>query len=158
MWMSVKHKEKKALDIWAREIASAGTGMAPGLSALVGGRPKPSPCLKLFSFLYPKSMLPATIQLDDQQIEYLWCEIFGFFSSRSFKPREKCISFAQFAQFLNDRIHNYYAKKTINSKFENFPQKIYKLSKTNTFFSRFEATRGEKTKYFAPKILTNPSK
>ena len=79
MWMSVKHKEKKALDIWAREIASAGTGMAPGLSALVGGRPKPSPCLKLFSFLYPKSMLPATIQLDDQQIEYLWCEIFGFF-------------------------------------------------------------------------------
>ena len=71
MWMSVKHKEKKALDIWAREIASAGTGMAPGLSALVGGRPKPSPCLKLFSFLYPKSMLPATIQLDDQQIEYL---------------------------------------------------------------------------------------
>ena len=26
MWMSVKHKEKKALDIWAREIASAGTG------------------------------------------------------------------------------------------------------------------------------------
>ena len=25
------------------------------------------------------------------------------------------------------------------------PQKIYKLSKTNTFFSRFEGTRGEKT-------------
>jgi len=71
MWMSVKHKEKKALDIWAREIASAGTGMAPGLSALVGGRPKPSPCLKLYSFLYPKSHLPATIQLDDQQINYL---------------------------------------------------------------------------------------
>ena len=94
MWMSVKHKEKKALDIWAREIASAGTGMAPGLSALVGGRPKPSPCLKLFSFLYPKSMLPATIQLNDQQIEYLWCEIF-FFSSRSLKAREKYVNFAQ---------------------------------------------------------------
>ena len=91
MWMSVKHKEKKALDIWAREIASAGTGMAPGLSALVGGRPKPSPCLKLFSFLYPKSMLPATIQLDDQQIEYLWCEIFGFFSPLVLSKREKNI-------------------------------------------------------------------
>ena len=118
MWMSVKHKEKKALDIWAREIASAGTGMAPGLSALVGGRPKPSPCLKLFSFLYPKSMLPATIQLDDQQIEYLWCEIFGFFLL-SFPQNEiKYISFAQLVllslyiflftfQFLNDKIHNY---------------------------------------------------
>ena len=102
MWMSVKHKEKKALDIWAREIASAGTGMAPGLSALVGGRPKPSPCLKLFSFLYPKSMLPATIQLDDQQIEYLWCEIFGFFSYRSLKMREKYISFAQFVYFSRE--------------------------------------------------------
>ena len=27
---------------------------------------------------------------------------------------------------------------------------MYKLSKTNIFFSRFEGTRGEKTKYFAP--------
>ena len=31
-----------------------------------------------------------------------------------------------------------------------FPQKIYKLSKTNTFFSHFEGMRGEKPKYFAP--------
>ena len=31
-----------------------------------------------------------------------------------------------------------------------FPRKIYKLSKTNTFFSCFEGRRGEKTKYFAP--------
>ena len=30
----------------------------------------------------------------------------------------------------------------------NFPQKIYKLNKTNTFFSRFEGTRGEKTQIF----------
>ena len=41
-------------------------------------------------------------------------------------------------QFLNDKIHNYV-------------KKIYKLSKTNIFFSRFEGMRGEKTKYFAPK-------
>ena len=31
-----------------------------------------------------------------------------------------------------------------------FPQKVYKQRKTNTFFSQFEGTRGEKTKYFAP--------
>ena len=30
LWMSVHHPEKKALEIWAREIASSGTGMAPG--------------------------------------------------------------------------------------------------------------------------------
>jgi hypothetical protein len=28
--MSVRHADKKAVDIWAREIASSGTGMAPG--------------------------------------------------------------------------------------------------------------------------------
>ena len=33
-----------------------------------------------------------------------------------------------------------------------FSQKIYKLSKTNVFFSHFKGTRGEqKPKYFAPK-------
>ncbi len=32
LWMAVQHKDKKALDIWAREIASSGTGMAPGKS------------------------------------------------------------------------------------------------------------------------------
>ena len=35
--------------------------MAPGLCAFVGGRPKISPVLKLFSFLYPKSEVPATV-------------------------------------------------------------------------------------------------
>ena len=69
--MSVQHKDKNALNLWAREIASAGTGMAPGLCQLVGGRPKVSPCLKLFSFLFPKTSLPATIQLNEDQITYL---------------------------------------------------------------------------------------
>ena len=41
-----------------------------------------------------------------------------------------------------------------NLKSKHFPQKIYKLSKTNIFFSRFEGTRGEKTKYFAPKTTS----
>lgn len=71
LWMAVQHPDKKALDIWAREIASAGTGMAPGLCQLIGGRPKPSPCLKLFSFLFPKTHLPAKIQLDESTVDYL---------------------------------------------------------------------------------------
>lgn len=55
MWMSVQHKEKRALDLFAREIAAAGTGMAPGLTAIVGGRPKPSPLLKMQSLLVDKN-------------------------------------------------------------------------------------------------------
>lgn len=65
VWMSVQHRDKKALDIWAREIASAGTGMAPGLCGMVGGRPKATPCLKLFSFLYPKENLPALVKVGE---------------------------------------------------------------------------------------------
>ena len=45
-------------------------------------------------------------------------------------------------QFLNDKIHNYVLFDIIVN-FTHFPQKIYKLSKTNIFFSCFERTRGE---------------
>lgn len=61
--MSVHHRDKKALDIFAREIAAAGTGMAPGLSSLVGGRPKPSPLLCLHSFLIKK-----------EECKVRWCQ------------------------------------------------------------------------------------
>ena len=64
--MSVKHQNKKALDIWAKEIAACGTGGTPGITATVGGRPKASPCLKLFSFLYPKQKLDASITIDGE--------------------------------------------------------------------------------------------
>ena len=44
--------------------------MAPGLCSLVGGRPKVTPCLKLFSYLFPKTFLPANIQLNEDKISY----------------------------------------------------------------------------------------
>ena len=68
--MSVKHQNKKALDIWAKEIAACGTGGTPGITAVVGGRPKASPCLKLFSFLYPKQKLDASITINGQTETY----------------------------------------------------------------------------------------
>jgi hypothetical protein len=58
-WMGVQHDKKEPVEIFSQEIAPAGTGMAPGLTTLVGGRPKVSPVLKLFSFLYPKDLLPV---------------------------------------------------------------------------------------------------
>ncbi|WP_290516050.1 acyclic terpene utilization AtuA family protein [Alcanivorax sp.] len=58
------HDDKKALGLFAREIAQAATGMAPGLSGLVGGRPKPIPRIRLFSTLVEKSAVTATVDLD----------------------------------------------------------------------------------------------
>ena len=57
------HDDKKALGLFAREIAQAATGMAPGLSGLVGGRPKPVPRIRLFSTLVNKQQVPVSVDL-----------------------------------------------------------------------------------------------
>ena len=62
------HNNKKALDIFAREIAQAATGMAPGLTGIVGGRPKSFPRIRLFSTLVPKAAVQATVDVGGEKI------------------------------------------------------------------------------------------
>ncbi|XP_019377225.1 PREDICTED: uncharacterized protein LOC109300836 [Gavialis gangeticus] len=69
IWLAVHHKQKKAVEIFSKEIAPAGTGMAPGLTAIAGGRPSVSPVLKPFFFLYPKRNVKINIFLNGQQVE-----------------------------------------------------------------------------------------
>ncbi|HVK99490.1 MAG TPA: acyclic terpene utilization AtuA family protein [Dongiaceae bacterium] len=59
--MAVSHVDKKALTLFSKEIAQAGTGMAPGITNIVGGRPKVSPMIRLFSCLVPKSTAQTTM-------------------------------------------------------------------------------------------------
>lgn len=63
------HDDKKALGIFAREIAQAATGMAPGLSGLLGGRPKPFPRIRLFSTLVSKSQVNPVVNLGGETRE-----------------------------------------------------------------------------------------
>ncbi|MFZ5699516.1 MAG: acyclic terpene utilization AtuA family protein [Pseudomonadota bacterium] len=60
------HNEKSALRLFGREIAQAGTGMVPGLSGIVGGRPKDNPRIRLFSCLVPKSLIKPTVDIDGE--------------------------------------------------------------------------------------------
>ncbi|XP_038611179.1 uncharacterized protein LOC119935772 isoform X1 [Tachyglossus aculeatus] len=69
LWLAVHHKQKKAVEIFSREIAPAGTGMAPGLTGVVGGRPTVSPVLKPFFFLYPKKKVKIDIFINKQHVE-----------------------------------------------------------------------------------------
>ena len=69
LWLATQHSRKDALEIFAREIAPAGTGMAPGLTHLVGGRPKVSPVLKLFSYLYPRDSIDVEIHMNGEFVE-----------------------------------------------------------------------------------------
>ncbi|XP_067847726.1 uncharacterized protein lratb.1 isoform X2 [Heptranchias perlo] len=69
IWLAVHHMQKKALELFSREIAPAGTGMAPGLTGIVGGRPKVSPVLKPFFFLHPKQNITIDIFLNGKHVE-----------------------------------------------------------------------------------------
>lgn len=60
------HDEPRALRLFAREIAQASTGMAPGLTGLLGGRPKDSPRVRLHSCLVPKTAVTVEVDLDGE--------------------------------------------------------------------------------------------
>ena len=62
--IAVSHPFQQACAFLASEIAQASTGMAPGLAGIMGGRPKVSPVVKLFSFLIPKSQCKVEIDID----------------------------------------------------------------------------------------------
>ncbi|XP_030631847.1 uncharacterized protein LOC115813345 [Chanos chanos] len=73
IWMAVHHKQKKALEFFSREIAPAGTGMAPGLTGIAGGRPRVSPVLKPFFFLHPKAGFKVNVYVNGDLAE-TYCE------------------------------------------------------------------------------------
>ncbi len=66
--MAIKTPSKASAELFAREFAAAGTSMSPGTTGLVGGRPTPTPVIRLFSFLIPKAELPVTLQVGDERI------------------------------------------------------------------------------------------
>lgn len=65
--IAVKHMLKEACMFFASEIAQASTGMAPALAGIVGGRPKASPVIKLFSFLIDKNQVCVEIDFEGKR-------------------------------------------------------------------------------------------
>lgn len=55
----VQHPDPKALDTFARELGSVGLSFAQGTAGLIGGRPKATPVVRLFTFLIDKARLAA---------------------------------------------------------------------------------------------------
>lgn len=67
--IAVRHPSRKAVDIFAGEIAPATTSMAQGSAGIMGGRPKVQPVLSLYSFLLDKSLLRIKVMVGDQPLE-----------------------------------------------------------------------------------------
>lgn len=66
MRVAVNHSMKQALEIFAREIAPAGTSWAPGTTGPALARPSASPLIKQFSFTLPKRQVEILVTVDDQ--------------------------------------------------------------------------------------------
>lgn len=65
--ISTAHPKKEALVLFSREIAQAATGMAPGITGIVGGRPTVWPKIRLYSCLVPKSSVTVSVDLAGHQ-------------------------------------------------------------------------------------------
>lgn len=62
--IAVAHDDKRALEIFAREIFPSATSMAQGITGFAGGRPGVQPIVRLASCLVPKSMVRIEIEVD----------------------------------------------------------------------------------------------
>ena len=65
--IGVSHPDKRALEIFAREIFPAATATAQGLTGFAGGRPTVQPVVRLYSCLVPKSRVNIEVLCDGQQ-------------------------------------------------------------------------------------------
>jgi hypothetical protein len=65
--IGVRHMDKRAVDIFTREIAPAATGMAQGISGFAGGRPSVQPVLRLYSFLLDKARVKIEVDFEGKR-------------------------------------------------------------------------------------------
>jgi hypothetical protein len=61
--LGVRHREKDAIAVFAREIYPAACSMAQGLTGFAGGRPAPQPVIRLFSCLVDKRAVTVEVDL-----------------------------------------------------------------------------------------------
>jgi Acyclic terpene utilisation family protein AtuA len=72
VWLriNVRHTHKAALEIFAKEIAPAGTSWAQGTTGPALARPTVSPAIEQLSFLIDKDKVSARLSIDDVLVEF----------------------------------------------------------------------------------------
>lgn len=69
--VAVKHPDIRGVGIFLKELAGIGLATPPGLSGFTGaGRPRPSPVVRLFSYLTPKDGIEISIDVDGQSTAF----------------------------------------------------------------------------------------
>ena len=67
--LAVTHPHKEALELFAREVAPAGTSWAPGTTGAGGGRASVSPSIRQYAFLLDKSLVETSVAIDGRRID-----------------------------------------------------------------------------------------
>lgn len=68
--IGLRHDDARALEIFAREFAHPGVAMAQGLTGVLHGRPKPTPVLRVHSFLWPKDRVEVMVHFDGEATRF----------------------------------------------------------------------------------------
>tara|TARA_R110002110_G_scaffold88080_1_gene229443 strand:- start:6825 stop:8624 length:1800 start_codon:yes stop_codon:yes gene_type:complete len=68
--IAAKHDNPKALQILLKEASGLALAAPPGLALYAGGRPKPSPVVRLFSFLVDKDAVDAGVRIGTECIPH----------------------------------------------------------------------------------------
>ena len=66
MKIAAKHPDAVGIGVLLKEIVGMGLATPPGLCGFQGARAKPSPVVRLFSFVLPKSALDVLIEIDGE--------------------------------------------------------------------------------------------
>jgi hypothetical protein len=68
---AVRHRDARAVGIFLKEVMGGALATPPGLSLFTGGgRPKPSPVVRLFSFLTDREDAPARVGVAGRDIDF----------------------------------------------------------------------------------------
>ncbi len=68
--LSVHHADKAALELFGREFIPPATAMAQGITGFSGGRPSPTPLVRLFSCLVPKTSVEIGVEVGSRNVSY----------------------------------------------------------------------------------------
>ncbi len=67
--IAAKHRAAKGIGVFIRSVTGLALATPAGLSIFQGGRPRPSPIVRLFSFLLPKTEVVARISCADSETD-----------------------------------------------------------------------------------------
>ncbi len=68
--IAARHEDAMALGMLLKEITGLGLASPPGLSGFAGGRPKPSPVVRLFSYLTPKEDIIIHVDMNGKAQQF----------------------------------------------------------------------------------------